>query len=182
MFPYYEITLDLPTSVNASHTVGRNKKGGHIVRSGEYTRWIHTASAQYRQQFRAGVGLKFTGRLRVDYIFIWNEKSKGKDSSDISNREKVLSDFLQSKFFDNDKQIDEQHHYRRITKEGFDRVLLRVYEIPDRRFDDPGLIFNPKKETKMSEEKKDETQKPADTQTENKPDGEGDGKTGEGGA
>lgn len=165
MFPFYEITLTLPTSVNASHTVGRNRRGGHIVRSSEYKSWIKIASVEYRQQYRSGVGRKFSGRLRVDYIFIWNETSRGRLGSDISNREKVLSDFLQDKFFDNDKQIDEQHHYRRITKEGADRVLLRVYEIPDRRFDDPGLIFNPKpKETKMSTEKPEENKPEAENE------------------
>jgi Holliday junction resolvase RusA-like endonuclease len=116
MFPFYQITLSLPTSVNASHTIGRNRRGGHICRSSEYREWVQIASIEYRQQYRSGVDRMFAGRLRVDYIFIWNEKSRGRLGSDISNREKVLSDFLQDKFFQNDKQIDEQHHYRRISK------------------------------------------------------------------
>lgn len=140
-YPYYEIVLPLPTSVNASHDVGRNRKGGFIVRSAEYKAWEWEAAIDFRNQYVGGVE-KFKGRLRVDYIFIWNQKHRGRDSSDISNREKVLSDFLQHKFFENDKQIDEQHHYRRIVKEGKNRVLLRVYEIPDRRYEDPLLIFN----------------------------------------
>lgn len=146
---YFEITLPLPTSVNASHTIGRSRKGGHIVRSKDYNDWLTIAAVYFRHQYRSGVEAMFSGRLRVDYIFIWHEKSRGRNSSDISNREKVLSDFLQDKFFENDKQIDEQHHYRRIVADGPDRVLLRIYEIPDRRFDDPALIFNPnlKKET-----------------------------------
>lgn len=141
---YFELQLPLPTSVNASHTVGRNRKGGHIVRSSDYNEWTQWALVSYRKQFRNGVVGKFKGRLRVDYIFIWHEADRGRDSSDIGNREKVLSDFLQHKFFENDNQIDEQHHHRRIVKDGENRVWLRIYEIPDRRFDDPALIFLPK--------------------------------------
>ncbi len=141
MFPFYQLTLTMPTSVNNSHTVGRNSKGGHIVRSSDYVGWLQAAFFEYSNQFPCGVGQIFTGRLRVDYIFIWNETSPGRDSSDIANREKVLSDFLQKKFFKNDSQIDEQHHYRRIVKSGHDRVMLRVYEINDRRYDDPEKIF-----------------------------------------
>lgn len=150
MFPYYQITLPLPTSVNSSHTVGKgyfNRNSGKWERvkprSKDYREWIAHAGRWYRQQYPEGVQ-KFTGRLRVDYIFIWHENDKGVDSSDIGNREKCLSDFLEKKFFDDDKAIDEQHHYRRIVNHGENRVLLRIYEINDRRYDNPELIFNPK--------------------------------------
>lgn len=152
MPPYYEITLTLPTSVNAAHAVSRGHKDKKTkkwtrvkIRSAEYTEWLDTAGREYRRQFPCGIGNRFTGRLRVDYIFIWNKGSRSTPLSDVSNREKVLSDFLESKFFDNDNQIDEQHHYRRIVTEGINRVIVRIYEISDRRYDDPALIFNPVK-------------------------------------
>lgn len=146
--PYYEIELPLPTSVNNMHTVGkgfRNKQTGRwekgITRSAEYKNWLQFAAIDYRNRFVGGVQ-KFKGRIRVDYIFIWTENDKGKLSSDIANREKCLSDFLEEKLYKNDNQIDEQHHYRRIVPSGRSRVLARVYEIPDRRYDDPMLIFS----------------------------------------
>lgn len=148
--PYYEITLPLPTSVNAMHEVSRgfrNPKTGkwHRVnaRSDDYNAWIKTAAVEYRNKYKGGVR-KFKGRLRVDYIFIWNAKDRGRNSSDIGNREKCLSDFLEHKLFDNDNQIDEQHQYRRISADYKNCVIVRVYEIPDRRYNDPLEIFNPK--------------------------------------
>ena len=113
------------------------------MRSGDYADWLEIAGREYREQFPAGVYQKFAGRLRVDYIFIWNHESKGRDKSDISNREKVLSDFLEGKFFQNDNQIDEQHHFRRIRPFTEDSVRVRIYEIDDRRYLDPDLIFAP---------------------------------------
>lgn len=83
------------------------------------------------------------GRLRVDYIFIWASSDRGHLTSDVSNREKCLTDFLEGKFFENDKAIDEQHHYRRISELGKSRAICRIYAIPDRRYDDPNRIFNP---------------------------------------
>lgn len=146
--PFYQITLPLPTSVNAMHTIGRgffNKKTGKYqrvnTRSSEYKTWLDYASISYRNTFPCGVQ-KFKGRLRVDYIFVWNDVDKGRDSSDIGNREKVLSDFLEKKFYENDNQIDEQHQYRRISSRYQNCVILRIYEIPDRRYEDPMLIFS----------------------------------------
>jgi Holliday junction resolvase RusA-like endonuclease len=146
--PYHEIRLPLPTSVNAMHTVSKGfrcPKTGKWrrtqTRSSEYSGWIQEAAVIYRNTFPGGVQ-KFKGRLRVDYIFVWNEADKGRNSSDISNREKCLSDFLEHKFYQNDNQIDEQHHYRRIRADYESCVILRVYEIPDRRYDDPMLIFS----------------------------------------
>lgn len=150
--PYYEILLPLPPSVNAMHTVGRGifnprtKKWDRVqTRSEEYRNWIQHAAVCYRNAFPGGAS-KLTGRLRVDYIFIWHSSDTGHISSDVSNREKCLTDFLEAKFFENDKFIDEQHHYRRVSDVGQNRVLCRVYAIPDRRYDDPLLIFNPKME------------------------------------
>lgn len=150
-YPCYEITLPMPTSINAAHTVGmgfrdpKTKKWRRTVpRSDQYNLWIDKAGVAFRNQFPQGVWEKFTGRLRVDYIFIWNKDEKAAAiASDISNREKCLTDFLEGKFFLNDNQIDEQHHFRRIVDLGVSRVMLRIYEIPDRRFDDPAFIFNP---------------------------------------
>lgn len=135
----YTITLPMPTSVNASHTVGigfknpKTKKWTRALpRSAEYTAWLAEAAIVCRQQFPMGVDA-FAGRVRVDYTFVWNQHDKAKVSSDIGNREKCLSDFLEGKFFLNDNQIDEQHHYRRIDA-GQSRVICRIYEIEDRRF------------------------------------------------
>jgi len=148
IFPYYQIKLTLPTSVNNSHTVGKGyrcqktkKWVKAVTRSGEYSDWLEIAGREFREQFPAGVSDKFTGRLRVDYIFVWNHESRGRNSSDISNREKALSDFLEGKFFLNDNQIDEQHHYRRIRPFTENSVFVRIFEINDRRYDDPDLIF-----------------------------------------
>lgn len=150
-YPFYEITLTLPTSVNSSHTVSKGYRcpktktwKKNVVRSSEYADWIEIALREYREQFPSGVYQKFTGRLRVDYIFIWNHESRGRNSSDISNREKALSDFLENKFFENDNQIDEQHHYRRIVPFTENKVMVRIYEIEDRRYRDPLEIFTPK--------------------------------------
>lgn len=150
-YPYYEITLPLPPSVNAMHTqtngfFDRAKKKWRrtVCRSAEYEDWIQRAAVKFRNEFPGGVG-KLTGRLSAHYIFIWNVKDPGSISSDISNREKCLSDFLEHKFFENDRQIDEQHHYRRITEVGQSRAMCRIYAIEDNRYDDPDLIFNPQK-------------------------------------
>ena len=145
--PYYEICLPLPPSVNAMHTIGRgfrNPKTGKMqrvkARSAEYKSWVEYAGTVYRKKFPSGV-LKLEGRLRADYIFCWHKKDRGRNSSDISNREKCLSDFLEKKFFENDNQIDEQHHYRRFVEGEKSYVLCRIYQTPDRRLDDVGDIF-----------------------------------------
>lgn len=148
--PYYEISLPMPPSVNNMHTVGRgfyNKKTRKYervqTRSPDYKDWIEFAGVCYRNKYKGGV-FKLEGRLRADYIFCWHEKDFGRNSSDISNREKCLSDFLENKLYENDNQIDEQHHYRRIVKDGQSRVMVRIYAIDDRRFLDPDLIWDKK--------------------------------------
>jgi len=146
----YEITLPLPTSINAAHTVGGGYKckvtgkwRRQVVRSDDYNTWVQYAGIEWRKQFPYGVAEIFTGRIRVDYIFLWIDGARGTESSDIGNREKVLSDFLQKKFFENDRLIDEQHQYRRLTRHGENRVIVRVTEIPDHRFDDPRDVLQP---------------------------------------
>ncbi|HEX3100275.1 MAG TPA: RusA family crossover junction endodeoxyribonuclease [Pyrinomonadaceae bacterium] len=144
---YYQIFLPLPTSVNASHTVGagfRNRKTGKWTRvktrSKDYRDWIEAAGQAWRDQFCNGISKQFSGRIGVVYIFVWplNDPSP---LSDIGNREKVLSDFLQDKFYQNDNQIDEQRHYRRVWGNKRPYVWVRIYEIPDSRYSDPALIF-----------------------------------------
>ncbi len=132
--------LPLPVSVNASHSLSRGKRG--VIRSAEYTSWIDSASRAYRKQFPQGFHPTLTGRISVTYVFCWPNGSRGAATSDISNREKVLSDFLQKKIFENDKQIDEQHHYRRITSCGESCVHICVKEIPECRHLDPLDIIN----------------------------------------
>lgn len=150
MLPYYEIMLPMPTSINAAHEVGKRKwnpktrKFKDVVRrSDAYNDWEQRAAVVYRNAFPGGVQ-HLTGRLAVYYIFIWNKEDRGHISSDVANREKCLTDFLEHKFFENDKAIDEQHMWRRIVEIGQSRVVCRIYAIPDRRYDDVDLIFNPK--------------------------------------
>lgn len=140
---YYEITLPLPVSINAAHTHGggyrcrkTGKWRGVVARSKEYDAWIQWANAEWALQFPRGLKEMFKGRIRVDYLFVWNEEDRGALSSDIGNREKVLSDFLQKKFFQNDNQIDEQHQVRRITRTRRTCAIIRIVEIPDRRYED----------------------------------------------
>jgi len=151
-YPYYELNFPMPPSVNAMHTVTggfRNRKTGKwertVCQSDEYKSWQARAALIYRDRFPGGVS-RLIGRLSVHYIFIWNAQDRGVYSSDLSNREKCLTDFLESKFFENDNQIDEQHHFRRISDLGQNRVICRIYAIDDRRYHDPSLIFNPLQE------------------------------------
>lgn len=159
LYPYYEITLPLPPSVNAMHTVSRGFRSPRtgkwertLPRSEEYRNWIQRAAVCFRNAFPGGAG-HLTGRLAAWYVFIWNDKDRGYLTSDVSNREKCLTDFLEHKFFENDKAIDEQHHFRRISDVGQSRVICRIYAIPDRRYDPAENIFNPptKKETPHGE-------------------------------
>lgn len=148
LLPYYSITLPMPPSVNAMHSVGAgrvNKKTGKkircVYRSDEYNDWIQRAGLVWRTEYGYRGLSQLTGRLAAHYIFIWNEADRAHLSSDVNNREKCLTDFLEKKFFDNDKAIDESHHYRRITNVGQNRVICRIYATPDRRFDSPDKIF-----------------------------------------
>lgn len=151
-FPFYEIVLPLPPSVNAMHSVAggffnraTRKWTRTITQSQEYKDWQQRAAVAYRNKFPGGVG-HLEGRLAVHYIFCWNSRDPGSISSDINNREKCLSDFLEGRFFENDKAIDESHFFRRIVEAGQNRAICRIYAINDRRYDAPELIFNPTKE------------------------------------
>lgn len=142
--------LPLPPSVNAMHTVAggyynrATKKWQRTVcQSEEYRSWQQRAAVAYRNNFPGGAA-HLTGRLSAHYIFMWNSDDRGVLSSDLANREKCLTDFLEHKFFENDKAIDETHLYRRIVDVGQSRVICRIYAINDRRYDDPDLIFNPR--------------------------------------
>lgn len=156
---YYQFTLPMPVSINAAHTVRRGEvpkkyqkyqppSPVDFARSKEYTDWLIDAGIQWRKAFPFGVQ-KLGGRIRVDYCFVWVDGARGTALSDIGNREKALSDFIQGKVFENDRNIDEQGQYRRLVpafdvstnKKNENHVIIRVTEIPDRRHDDPALIF-----------------------------------------
>ena len=59
---------------------------------------------------------------------------------DLDNYLKAPLDYLQGKFYLDDKQIDEHHNIRRRSKEGVNRVKIWITETPDNRFFD---MFNP---------------------------------------
>lgn len=137
------------------HTVRRGQGGNRFPkpsavdfsRSSEYKNWLIDAGIAWRKKYPHGVR-KFANRVRVDYVFIWVAGSPGAQTSDIGNREKVLSDFIEGKVYENDKQIDEQGQYRRFVppynadgSKNENHAIVRVTEIPDRRNDDPYLIF-----------------------------------------
>jgi len=156
LFPYYEIILPLPPSVNDMYQVGggvfcrKTKKTMRVqTKSAAYKEWEDRAGTAWRNHFPHGASF-LTGRLRADYIFIWHDKDPGRFSSDVSNREKCASDFLEKKLYENDNMIDEQHHFRRISAVGQNRLWARIYAIPDRRHDDPALIFNPVPKTERN--------------------------------
>jgi len=113
------------------------------TRSPEYEEWLQYALISYRQQYPYKPSEKFTGRLRLECIFCFIDGANGTLNSDVDNRIKALQDFLQDKFFVNDKQIDQIVAHRRHVSHGAARVMVRIYEVPDRRYDDPDLIFNP---------------------------------------
>jgi len=141
MASFYEITLPMPVSINAAHTIGRGRKGQHMIRSSAYTAWLEYAAIAFRQQYPVKPKELFTGRLRLECILCFIDGARGSDTSDADNRIKACQDFLQGKFFENDKQIDMIVAHRRKVKDGDARVIVRIYEIPDWRYDDPALIF-----------------------------------------
>ncbi len=145
---FYSIHLPMPVSINAAHTVGKGfwnpktkKYERNFVRSDENKEWREFAAVEYRNQFPGGIREMFAGRLRMDYLFVFVDGARGTAASDIDNRIKVLNDFLQQKFFDDDKQIDEIHAMRRLIGGGVNQVIVRIIEIPDRRFEP--FIGNP---------------------------------------
>lgn len=145
----YVTVLPMPPSVNAAHAVGKQFKYGKAVarhgsdravyRSSEYTDWLQYASIEFRKQFPKGVPEKLQGRIHIDYIFVFPTAA-----GDTDNRVKVCQDFLQGKFFDNDSQIDEPHPTKRIMKDAKGekgKAIIIMTEIPDRRYDDPMILF-----------------------------------------
>jgi len=137
---FYSIKLPMPISVNASHTIGKGRNGRHLIRSKSYNDWLQYAAISFRQQFPVKPQL-FTGRIRLECILCFVDGARGSDTSDADNRIKSLQDFLQGKFYENDKQIDLVIAHRRKIKATDAHVLVRVYETPDYRYDDPALIF-----------------------------------------
>lgn len=122
----YQIVLPMPPSLNAMHGYAR---GGKVVyRSDKYKAWLEYAGISYRMQYPCGVQL-LSGRLRAQYLYIFTDTR----DSDVFNREKCLSDFLQNKFFVNDSQIDEGQVFKRKSSHGQSRVRVWITEIPDNR-------------------------------------------------
>lgn len=147
---YYEIYLPMPTSINKAKDVQggywnpkTRKREGLVYRSKEYQDWIKAAGMAWRDQYSAGISSQFTGRIGVVYVFVWPINDPNGVKSDIGNREKVLSDYIKGKFFEDDKMIDEQRQYRRLWGSKRPYAWVRVYEILDKRYSDPALIFNP---------------------------------------
>ena len=130
----FYIELPLPTSVNAMYVgVRRNY-------SKPYKKWRVRAGEHYRNQFGVDgvpVSDQLTGRLSFQITLIEVTKL---ETRDVDNYIKAAQDFLQAKFYENDKQIDEPSGIRRYSKVGRDRVKIWVTEIPDRRWID---LFNP---------------------------------------
>lgn len=126
----YRITLPLPPSINAAHT--RNKKGG-VFRSSDYLEWIERAGQFWRAAFPNGTPRLLTGRLRLQLMIVrHNEKA-----CDIGNYEKIIADYFEKKFYENDNQIDENFQYRRIDLSAMQSYIrCWVKEIPDQRYID----------------------------------------------
>lgn len=112
-----------------------------VTRSDDYSKWILSANAAWGDQFPGGISKIFKGRLAVYYVFVWPIADQAGISSDIGNREKVLSDFLQHKFFENDCQIDEQRQYRNLWGNKRPYAIVRVSEVKDTRYTDPMKRF-----------------------------------------
>jgi len=135
----FYLTLPMPPSINAMHDYTKRVKGKHqmgVFRSSEYTDWIQYAGIEWRRQSNFGSLAMLHGRLRAQYVFIFDSDR----DQDVNNREKCLSDFLQNKLFENDCQIDESFHWRRIMRHTPPKVHCWLTEIPDQRFID---MFNP---------------------------------------
>ena len=136
----YYLTLPMPPSVNAAYQPVYRKGGfagkGHsdTIKTQEYKEWeVVDASASFRRQFPGGTPKVLEGRLQVQYTYHFTSAHGG----DIFNREKVLSDFLEKKFFKNDSQIDVGVVRRRVRRDIVKSyVEIWITEIEDHRFDD----------------------------------------------
>lgn len=129
-FPTYEIKLPLPPSVNDAYAPDRR---GGIRRTAACTRWVETAGRYWRAQFDHRPVQMFTGRIRIQRVYVFKDERV----RDISNFSKVLDDFLQGKLYRNDSQIDEEHSLRRIVRAAkSNKVFVYITQIGDNRFMD----------------------------------------------
>ena len=123
-----EIKLPLPPSLNSMYVPSKWGKG--FSRSGDYSKWLEEAGPYWRRAFPRGVEM-LTGRLRLDLTMI----RKNTTECDLGNYEKIIADYLEGKFYQNDNQIDENSMTRRIDQTAKKHFLLaKVSEIPDNRF------------------------------------------------
>lgn len=137
--PNFRIKFPLPPSMNDAWT-GTGIRGNFALRrSKHYNNWIELAGTFFRQQFPVGIPADkmLKGRVRVQYIVYQNDER----ARDVDNYSKIITDYLQGKFYENDSQIDEVHITRRIdltAKRNF--LFVFVTEIEDKRRVD---MFNP---------------------------------------
>jgi Holliday junction resolvase RusA-like endonuclease len=130
----YQIKLPMPPSLNAAYMPVRRGRHAELIKTDAAREWENVdAGAAFRRQFPTGTPVILTGRLQVQYIYHFNNAR----DQDIFNREKLLSDFLQGKFFKNDSQIDVGVVYRRINR-ALTRSHVEVFikEISDTRWVD----------------------------------------------
>jgi len=122
-------TFPLPPTLNNAWAA--NRFGG-LRRSPKYNAWTEVANRYWRSQYPEPVTM-LTGRLRAQYIV----KLKDLRPHDIGNYEKIIADFLEGKFYENDSQIDEVHIIRRVDRQ-IDKNFIHAYvsEVPDVRFMD----------------------------------------------
>ncbi len=136
----YHFTLPMPPSANEAYAPVTNRKTGRadMIKTAVAREW-ETVDAGYsfRRQFPAGTPKVLQGRIQVQYFYFFNNAR----DCDIFNREKLLSDFMQEKFFKNDSQIDVGVVRRRINRAlTRSHVEVWVVEIPDERWVD---MYNP---------------------------------------
>ena len=132
----YYITLPMPPSGNDAYMPVTNRKTGRadMIKTQLAREWETVdAGAAFRRQYPGGTPNVFRGRIQVQYTYHFISAHGG----DIFNREKLLSDFLQEKFFKNDSQIDVGVVRRRVRRDIMKSfVEIWISEIDDQRFDD----------------------------------------------
>ena len=108
-----KITLPLPTSINATYRSGN----GHYWKSDEARIWEATAMFAYAKQAK---------QLKpVDGNVILEIKFFLKRDRDIDSGLKILLDFLQGRFYENDRQVQELDVVKFVDKEN-PRVEVRT--------------------------------------------------------
>ena len=130
--PKFTLRLPLPPSLNQAYR-GTGIKGNYgLMRTQQYKDWLTNAGFFFRQQFPLGIPAAdmIGGRIFMQYIVYQCDNIR----RDVDNYSKIVSDWLQGKFFANDEQIDEIHITKRIDL-SINRNLLYVFitEIEDRR-------------------------------------------------